>query len=119
MKDLRFAFYCIAICTTLFTNAKQPVTPNIIANADQQQMNNWVEATLSSMSLEERVGQLFVMTIAPELDEQHKAKLDRWIDTCHIGGLLFSGGYIEKQAISTNYAQGKTKIPLLITLDGE
>lgn len=119
MNNLRLAFYFIAACIALSVNATQPVTPNIIAKADQQQMNAWVEATLNSMSLEERVGQLFVMTIAPELDEQHKAKLDRWIDTCHIGGLLFSGGYIEKQAISTNYAQAKTKIPLLITLDGE
>lgn len=119
MKLIKSIFWAIVACMAVAGNAAEPVVPNILARADQQQMNLWVENTLNSMSLEERIGQLFVMTIAPEPDVQHKEKLDRWIDSCHIGGLLFSGGYIEKQAEATNYAQAKTRIPLLITLDGE
>lgn len=119
MNYLKASLAALIACVAVVCNAKQPITPNLIAKANQQEMSNWVETTLNSMTLEERIGQIIVMTIDPNLNEQNKAIIDMWIDTCHIGGLLFSGGYIEKQAEVTNYAQSRTKIPLMVTIDGE
>ena len=103
MKYLKASLAALIACVAVVCNAKQPITPNLIAKANQQEMSNWVETTLNSMTLEERIGQIIVMTIDPNLNEQNKAIIDMWIDTCHIGGLLFSG------AISRN----KLRLPTM------
>ena len=41
------------------------------------------------------------------------------IDSCGIGGLIFMQGTPQKQVLLTNYYQSKSKIPLMISIDGE
>lgn len=71
------------------------------------------------MSLKERVGQLFVYTIAPLQTKRNKQLLHDVIHQYKVGGLLFSGGRMQNQVLLTNEAQRMTKVPLMITFDGE
>ncbi|GAE22170.1 beta-hexosaminidase [Bacteroides pyogenes JCM 10003] len=80
---------------------------------------HWVDSVMEKLSLKEKVGQLFIHTIAPVNTKQNLAVLHDAVDTYGVGGLLFSGGTLQNQAVLTNKAQRLAKIPLLITFDGE
>lgn len=72
----------------------------------------WVEETIAGMTLEEKIGQLFVMLKAtPGLDEE-KVKHD--LSISHQGGLRWQGG--DKEAVYNQNMtyQKHSKIPLFI-----
>ena len=48
----------------------------------------------------------------------NQALLREAVDTYKVGGLLFSGGKMQTQAILTNQAQRMARLPLMITLTG-
>lgn len=81
--------------------------------------NSWVEKQLQTMSLKQKIGQLFIHTVSPYISPQGKADLRSAVTEYHIGGLLFSGGQVLNQIELTNYAQSMAEIPLLLTFDGE
>lgn len=86
---------------------------------DNQPCRQWVDSVMGRMSLKERIGQLFIYTIAPQTNAPNKALLRKVVQEYKVGGLLFSGGQIENQVQLTNEAQQMAKVPLLITFDGE
>lgn len=70
----------------------------------------WVEDTIASMSLEEKVGQLFVQ-MRHSLDPE---EIQRTLDSYHQGGLRWQGGD-RKQVYEQNKTyQERSRIPLLI-----
>ena len=74
---------------------------------------------MDKLSFKEKVSQLFIYTIAPVDTKQNLDLLREVIDTYKVGGLLFSGGKMQKQVELTNRAQRQAKVPLMITFDGE
>lgn len=107
------AFALLALNVTAGRPAKQwlPV-------ADEA-CNHWVDSVLSTMTLKQKIGQLLIHTVSPATSKRNMDEIRRAIDDYSIGGLLFSGGDVEKQALVTNMAQQRSEIPLLITFDGE
>ena len=79
----------------------------------------WVDDQLNSMTLKQKIGQLFIHTVAPYTTQSNRQNIENAVKEYGIGGLLFSGGEVSKQIELTNYAQNMAKIPLLITFDGE
>ena len=79
----------------------------------------WVDSVMQRMSLKERIGQLFIYTIAPQTDKPNLNLLRKVVQEYKVGGLLFSGGLLENQVKLTNQAQEMAGVPLLITFDGE
>ena len=79
----------------------------------------WVDSVMDRMSLKERVGQLFVYTIAPQTNKPNRDLLRRVVQEYKVGALLFSGGAVPDQVQLTNVAQQMASVPLLITFDGE
>lgn len=84
-----------------------------------EQCRQWVDSVLNKMNLKERIGQLFIYTIAPQQNKANRDLLRKVVDDYKVGGLLFSGGLIENQVALTNEAQKMADIPLMITFDGE
>ncbi|MDR0892004.1 MAG: serine hydrolase [Mediterranea sp.] len=74
---------------------------------------------MTRLTLREKVGQLFIYTIAPQETKQNLALLHEVVSNYKVGGLLFSGGKLPNQVILTNRAQREAKVPLMITFDGE
>lgn len=81
--------------------------------------NAWVDSTLQSMSIEEKIGQLFMVATFSNKDESHYRYVDRLINDFHIGGLIFFQGGPIGQAQLTNRYQSHSKVPLFIGIDGE
>ncbi|MEO0404637.1 MAG: glycoside hydrolase family 3 N-terminal domain-containing protein, partial [Bacteroidota bacterium] len=84
-----------------------------------QQQSTWADSVLGSMSLEEKVGQLFMVAAYSNKEEKHARFIDGLIENQHIGGLIFMQGGPIKQALLTNRYQSKAKVPLLIAMDAE
>lgn len=87
--------------------------------ADSEECKNWVNQRLSGMSLKEKIGQLFIHTVAPLNTQANKNNIRNAVKEYKVGGLLFSGGQLSSQVLLTNYAQDLAEIPLFITFDGE
>ena len=73
--------------------------------ADTQDCKAWVDEQLSEMSLKEKIGQLFIHTVAPLQTQRNKNNIYAAIKEYKVGGLLFSGGQLSDQVLLTNYAQ--------------
>ncbi len=72
----------------------------------------WVEDTIAGMTLEEKLGQLFVLLKAgPGVDE---GQIKSTLDSYHQGGLRWQGGDKETVWLQNTTYQKNSKIPLLI-----
>ena len=97
-----------------------PIEPLLLYQASQdEKCRHWVDSVYNRMNLREKVGQLFIYTIAPVQTKRNMQLLRDAVHTYKVGGLLFSGGKIQNQATLTNEAQRMARCPLLITFDGE
>lgn len=93
--------------------------PDLYKKADSQRMEHWVDSVFDSMSVKERIGQLFVLAVDVNTSAKNKELIRKYVEEYKVGGLLFTSGDVQKQAELTNYAQSLAKIPLMITMDGE
>ncbi len=80
---------------------------------------NWVNTKYDAMSLEERIGQLFMVSVASNQSKTATDKVKELIKEHHIGGVVFLVGGPIRQAKLTNEYQFLSKTPLLIALDAE
>ena len=79
----------------------------------------WVNEKYDSMSLEEKVGQLFIVAAYSNRDVVHENEIQTLIEKEHIGGLIFMQDQAVHQIELTNKFQSVSKIPLLIGMDAE
>jgi beta-glucosidase-like glycosyl hydrolase/CubicO group peptidase (beta-lactamase class C family) len=90
---------------------------NKLAYASSQ--NSWADSVLAGMSLEEKVGQLFMIATYSNRNERDYDLIREKIKKFHLGGLIFFQGTALEQARLTNSYQSISKIPLLIGMDAE
>ncbi|RNC64052.1 glycoside hydrolase family 3 N-terminal domain-containing protein [Proteiniphilum sp. X52] len=108
-------FLCISIIYPVLLSAQVPT--NLYEQTDKGGMTRWVDSVYTKMTLDEKVGQLFMPIVEP--NSGWKDRISGYIRNQKVGGLLFSKGTLAQQADITNYAQQLADIPLLISLDGE
>ncbi|WP_152286336.1 glycoside hydrolase family 3 N-terminal domain-containing protein [Flavicella marina] len=113
---MKYSFFVFLI-SAVFSLSAQQLDPLLTKDVAAQEQ--WVEAQLSAMSLDEKIGQLFMIQAYSNKDKKHRKFIESEIKKYHIGGLIFMQGTPEKQAELNNRYQKKSKIPLLIGFDGE
>ena len=96
--------------------AQQP-DPLLSVNPKLQQ--KWVDSVYHSMSLDQKIGQLFTPMVFSKKDDKHFDDIRSLIEKYHIGGIIFSLGAPVKQTQWLNEFQSMSKIPLLISMDAE
>ncbi|MDR3060653.1 MAG: serine hydrolase [Dysgonamonadaceae bacterium] len=117
MNVLRLSIIIIFILFFGFAHPQK--VPNLYKSVDPEKMEIWVDSVFDSMSLDERIGQLFIIVTDPGTTSHTTNQVLKYIENQKIGGILFSGGSLGDQAASTNLYQKASKIPLLISFDGE
>ncbi|HYI51710.1 MAG TPA: glycoside hydrolase family 3 N-terminal domain-containing protein [Microbacterium sp.] len=75
----------------------------------------WVHETIASLTLEQKVGQLFI-NLNVSFDEGY---LDNVIDRYHVGGMRYRGAGSAAIQAHIRYAQSRSKVPLLIASNPE
>jgi beta-glucosidase-like glycosyl hydrolase/CubicO group peptidase (beta-lactamase class C family) len=81
--------------------------------------SHWVAEQLHRMSLEEKIGQLFMVPAYSSPTRLNKTEIEKWIIQYHIGGIIFMQGSPERQVALTNHYQSLSRIPLVIAMDAE
>lgn len=112
-------FCVIVIGCFLNINGIAQTIPLLYTQADKAKMDHWVDSVFNKLTPDERVAQLFMLIADPKEDVANMRKLKRYVDELKIGGILFHRGNPETQARVTNQIQKLSRVPLLISLDGE
>ena len=90
-----------------------------LRTVDYYAQEKWVDSILSSMTIDKKIGQLFMIQAYSNLDSVHENKIKEMIQKYHVGNLIFMQGTPIKQAQLTNTYQSLSEIPLMIGFDGE
>ena len=109
--------FLISFLLTLFNLVGQNLDP--LRTDDYFLQEKWVDSILSSMTIDEKIGQLFMIQAYSNLDSVHENKIKEMIQKYHVGNLIFMQGTPIKQAQLTNTYQSLSEIPLMIGFDGE
>lgn len=113
MKLFLTAIFCSI--TLSYTVNAQDNSPLYVDSAQLK----WVDEQYDLMSLDEKVGQLFIVAAYSNRDTAHENEILKLIQEEKIGGLIFMQDIAEKQIDLTNRYQSVSKIPLMIGIDGE
>lgn len=105
------------VCSCGFSNSVESPMKNMYPfnGADMQ----WVQSAYSSMTLDEKIGQLFMVAAYSDPKQNNAEKIKNLISEYNIGGIIFMKGSPVLQAKLTNEFQSLSKVPLSIAIDGE
>jgi beta-glucosidase-like glycosyl hydrolase/CubicO group peptidase (beta-lactamase class C family) len=92
---------------------------NPLEKQDSVAQTRWVDSVYQSMSLPEKIGQLFMIDVFSSDPPEKINKVKKLVEDYKIGGLIFSKGGPVRQAKLNNEFQAMSKVPLLIGMDAE
>ena len=110
-----FLLFILSISYT-FLQA-QNIDPLLTKDSEGQEI--WVDSIVKIMTIDQKIGQLFMIPAYSNRDEKHTAEVEAVIKKYEVGGIIFFQGTPDKQLQMTNYFQEVSKVPLLIGFDGE
>ena len=99
---------------SFFSYSQNPLITN-----DKIEQGVWVDSIYNSLSIDQKIGQLFTIWVATKQGPEKMDEVSSIIKKNHLGGLIFSLGNINDQAKYTNEFQSISKVPLLIGMDAE
>ncbi|MEK6783486.1 MAG: serine hydrolase [Bacteroidota bacterium] len=85
----------------------------------QDRKNKWVDSVFQTLSVKEKIGQLFMVPVSAYSTQEEVDLLIDHIKSYHIGGLLITSGGPLSHTSLLNKVQGVSSIPLMIGLDAE
>lgn len=99
-------------------------TTTFAADRTDRRAHQWVEKTIRSMTLDEKIGQMLFPSGPPSggfrsIDSDELNTMRRNITEFHVGGYHTFGGDPAAVALVINELQRMSKVPLLITADVE
>lgn len=92
---------------------------NPLVSKDKIKQEVWVDSVYNSLSVDQKIGQLFTIWVATKQGPDKMKEISSIIKKNHLGGLIFSLGNIRDQAKYTNEFQSISQVPLLIGMDAE
>lgn len=85
----------------------------------QDRKTHWVDSVFNSLDADEKIGQLFMLTIPSNADPDDVRRIESEIKTHQIGGVIFQQETPYHQASATIKFQGISKIALFVGQDAE
>lgn len=117
MKKLVFNFLLIIAFSTSHITAQYQ--PKDISRADIKKANLWVDQTYNSLSQDEKLGQLFIVALYTNKDDNHVNQVRNIVTNDKIGGLILMQDDAAREINLVNEFQQKSKVPLMIGMDAE
>lgn len=109
-----FLFLLLGIVFIFGTQECIPTEQRALTDADR-----WADSLYNTLNENQRLGQLFMIRAHSNLGDDHIANVEKLIKNYEVGGLCFFQGNPEKQIELINRYQALSKIPLMISIDGE
>jgi len=113
MRINRYFPFFILFCLQAMGQINPLVVKDSVAQAA------WVENQYANMSLQEKVGQLFMVSVASNQSKTATDRIKNLVKEQGVGGVIFLVGGPVQQAKLTNEYQSVSRIPLLIGSDAE
>src|SRR5690554_5983129 len=115
MRKILFAFI---LFFGFYIGFSQEVNPLIVKD-DFENQKKWVDSIYDNMTLQEKLGQLFMVDIFSSDPKSKSDRIKNLITEYHLGGVIFSKGGPLRQAKLNNEFQALSKVPLMIGMDAE
>lgn len=113
-KKILYAFGLISFLTVGKANAQQASYLDLL-----KQQPHWVDSVFNKLSTKHKIAQLFFVRAHTNLSKAYQDSVGKVIKREKLGGVVFFQGGPVRQAVLTNKYQSKSKIPLIISIDGE
>lgn len=110
-----FTFLFISIFTN-FSAQYFPKNGNEMLNL---QAEKYADSLYQSLSLDEKIGQLYIVALYNNRGEEEIQKIRNLVEKVKIGGLILMQDDAEKHIALLNEFQAKSKIPMMVGIDGE
>lgn len=114
-KNLALLTLTLLFIFPLYAQQNSP----LVVKKEFKNQKKWVDSIYSQMSLEEKIGQLFMVDVFSRDPIEKTDKVKALIANNYIGGVIFSKGGPVRQAKLTNEFQKLSKTPLLVAMDAE
>lgn len=93
--------------------------PNNLTAEDEKKAQAWVSKTYSSLSQDEKLGQLFIVALYVNRGEEEINKVRNLVVNEKLGGLILMQDDAARHIALLNEFQGKSKVPMMIGMDAE
>ena len=112
----RLICFIITLCLFLPPAAAAGDVPQ----AQRREAQRWVDSIMQTLSLRQRIAQLFVVPV--NIAGQYHAHLDdvgRLVEAEQVGGVIVMKAQPSSYAAAINGLQHRSRVPLLVSIDGE
>jgi beta-N-acetylhexosaminidase len=119
IHSMKRAFLLVVIAllgANVSVSAQQVTAPVPFA---QYSNHRWVDSVLNSLTLDEKIAQLIVVSAFSNRGDEHKQEILKLIREQKVGGLIFMQGGPALEARLINEYQAASKVPLLLAMDAE
>lgn len=106
-------------CKSNNTEAQARILQQQAATSKMHSQNAWVDSVYSSLSQEQRIGQLFMVAAYSAGKNYNEPAIKSLVSRQLVGGLIYMQGNPAAQAQQTNTMQSLARVPLLIGMDAE
>lgn len=93
--------------------------PNNLTAEDEKKAQAWVSKTYSSLSQDEKLGQLFIVALYVNRGEEEINKVRNLVVNEKLGGLILMQDDAARHIALLNEFQSKSKVPMMIGMDAE
>jgi len=117
MRRLSNVLLIIFLLSTLQLSAQYQ--PKNWSKTDIKKAEKWVEEKYNSLSQNEKLGQLFIVALYTNKDDNHIDEIRNIVSREQIGGLILMQDDAAKEITLVNEFQQKSKTPMMIGMDAE
>ena len=115
----KVAISLLFIILSISSNISAQYQPKNLSQSDKKKAQQWVDKTYNSLSQDEKLGQLFIVALYTNKDENHINQVRNIVTNDKIGGLILMQDDAAREINLVNEFQQKSKIPLMIGMDAE
>lgn len=85
----------------------------------EEKAKKYADSLYSKLSLEERIGQLYIVALYTNKDEAHIQSVRKLVEQEKIGGVILMQDDAEREIALVNEFQKKSRVPMLFGIDAE
>lgn len=116
MNKFSYGFFlAVFFCNNIFGQYE----PKNIRERDRKNAMEWVNSTYDRLSQQEKLGQLFIVALYTNKDENHIEQVRQLVHNEQIGGLILMQDDAAREILLVNEFQQKSKVPMMIGMDAE
>lgn len=117
MKFIKNIFTYLFIL--IFANLSAQYFPKNAPKNLEQKAEKYADSLYQKLSLDEKIGQLYIVALYNNRGEEEIQKIRNLVEKEKIGGLILMQDNAEKHIQLLNEFQGKSKVKMMIGIDGE